>query len=122
MDPPPSPFVKQLLLDLRDAVRSLRHDKASLQCQLQDAERRIADLQCALDDPRREYADLQGAYGDAPSRSMDCEDAVVHGRRDVRSLETVLVGRISQLEERMFLFRVLLCCFVVIATVLWLYR
>lgn len=84
MDLAPSPFLKQLLLDLRDAVRSLRHEKASLQCQLQDAERRNADLQGAMADARRENAALQAAYG---------EDAVLHDRRDVHSLESVLVGR-----------------------------
>ena len=68
VDPPHIPFLKQLLLDLRDAVRSLRQENAGLQCQLQDAERRNAALQGALADARRENAALQAAYAEAKER------------------------------------------------------
>ena len=139
VDPPHSPFVKQLLLDLRDAVRSLRQEKGALQCQLQDAkrtnaalqgafadaERSNAALQDALADARRENAALQAAYAEARrenvarSFTVGHEDADVNARRDVQSLQVVLVGRIGQLEkERMYLFSALLCCVMVLAVVL----
>ena len=141
VDPPHSPFVKQLLLDLRDAVRSLRQEKGALQCQLQDAERTNAALQGAfadaersnaalqdaLADARRENAALQAAYAEARrenvarSLTVGREDADVNVRRDVQSLQVVLVGRIGQLEkERMYLFSALLCCVMVVTAVLCL--
>jgi len=141
VDPPHSPVVKQLLLDLRDAVRSLRQEKAGLQCQLQyaertnaalqgafaDAERSNAAQQDALADARRENAALQAAYAEARrenvarSLTVGREDADVNARRDVQSLQVVLVGRIGQLEkERMYLFSALLCCVMVVTAVLCL--
>jgi len=120
--------VKQLLLDLRDAVRSLRQEKGALQCQLQDAERSNVALQGAFADAERSNAALQGALADARRENAAIqaayvearrENAYVDGRRDVQSLQVVLVGRIGQLEkERMYLFSSLLCCVMVLAVVL----
>jgi len=128
VDPPHSPFVKQLLLDLHDAVRSLRQEKGALQCQLQDAERSNVALQGAFADAERSNAALQGALADARRENAAIqaayvearrENADVDGRRDVQSLQVVLVGRIGQLEkERMYLFSALLCCVMVLAVVL----
>ncbi|KAG2624439.1 hypothetical protein PVAP13_3KG129600 [Panicum virgatum] len=115
VDPPHSPFVKQLLLDLRDAGA------------FADVERSNAALQDALADARRENASLQAAYAEARrenvarSLTVGREDADVNARRDVQSLQVVLVGRIGQLEkERMNLFSVLLCCVMVVTAVLCL--
>ncbi|KAG2606270.1 hypothetical protein PVAP13_4NG229544 [Panicum virgatum] len=95
VDPPHSQFVKQLLLDLRDAVRSLRQEKGALQCQLQDAERSNVALQGAFADAERSNAALQGALADARRENATIqaayvearrENADVDGRRDVQSL------------------------------------
>lgn len=92
VDPPHSPFVKQLLLDAR---------------------RENAALQAAYAEARRENV--------ARSLTVGREDADVNVRRDVQSLQVVLVGRIGQLEkERMYLFSALLCCVMVVTAVLCL--
>ena len=92
VDPPHCPFVKQLLLDAR---------------------RENAAVQAAYAEARRENV--------ARSLTVGREDADVNARRDVQSLQVVLVGRIGQLEkERMYLFSALLCSVMVVTAVLCL--
>ena len=78
-------------------------------------------------DARRENAAVQAAYAEARrenvarSLTVGREDADVNVRRDVQSLQVVLVGRIGQLEkERMYLFSALLCSVMVVTAVLCL--
>jgi len=106
VDPPPSSFLRELLIDLRDAVRALRMENRELQGRVGDAARQQIWPVYAAEEQR------------ALAEPIGAETVAVVTKKAEENAK--LRCRICSLEKEVFIFKFLVVtCVVVVLAMTW---
>ncbi|KAJ1279086.1 hypothetical protein BS78_04G128500 [Paspalum vaginatum] len=120
VDKPHEEFLRQLLVDLREAIKGLRQEKTELQQRVQAQQMTISVLQAELEDARREKSVLQLELQDADRRNVGVEGVFSDtarglGRTEWDGSAYGSPRRVEKLEKgRSILWGAVACCVVFI--------